>query len=88
MFLNVQLPWNVIIPAESLDMKGLMLQKSIIIRLLDDFSTKKATKDLGYFLAVTTLDHIGEGKVRQHTGIYCFQCFSAASLSSLSEEIS
>jgi len=72
MFLKVQLPWNVIIPAESLDTKGLMLQKSIIIRLLDDFSSKKATKDLGYFLAVTTLDHIGEGKVRQHTGDVLF----------------
>ncbi|GFZ14146.1 RNA polymerase Rpb7-like, N-terminal domain-containing protein [Actinidia rufa] len=68
MFLKVQLSWNVIIPAESLDTKGLMLQKSIITRLLDDFSTKKATKENGYFLAVTTLDNIGEGRVRQHTG--------------------
>ncbi|XP_038903799.1 DNA-directed RNA polymerase V subunit 7-like [Benincasa hispida] len=65
MFLKVQLPWNVIIPAENLDAKGLMLQRSIIIRLLDEFATKKATKDLGYFLAVTTLENIGEGKVRQ-----------------------
>ncbi|KAI8019317.1 DNA-directed RNA polymerase V subunit 7 [Camellia lanceoleosa] len=54
--------------AESLDTKGLMLQKSIIIRLLDDFSTKKATKELGYFLALITLDNIGEGRVRQHSG--------------------
>ncbi|XP_022138329.1 DNA-directed RNA polymerase V subunit 7 [Momordica charantia] len=65
MFLKVQLPWNVIIPSENLDAKGLMLQRSIIIRLLDEFATKKATKDLGYFLAVTTLENIGEGKVRQ-----------------------
>lgn len=72
MFLKVQLPWNVIIPAESLDTKGLVLQKSIIIRLLDEFATKKATKDLGYLHAVTTLDHIGEGKVRQHSGDVLF----------------
>ncbi|PSR92787.1 DNA-directed RNA polymerase V subunit like [Actinidia chinensis var. chinensis] len=72
MFLKVQLSWNVIIPAESLDTKGLMLQKSIITRLLDDFSTKKATKENGYFLAVTTLDNIGEGRVRQHTGDVLF----------------
>ncbi|KAK9289219.1 hypothetical protein L1049_017693 [Liquidambar formosana] len=72
MFLKVQLPWNVIIPAENLDAKGLMLQRSIIIRLLDDFSSKKATKDLGYFLAVTTLESIGEGKVRQHSGDVLF----------------
>lgn len=72
MYLKVQLPWNVIIPAENLDAKGLMLQRSIIIRLLDEFSAKKSTKDLGYFLAVTTLDSIGEGKVRQHSGDVLF----------------
>lgn len=72
MFLKVKLPWNVVIPAESLDTKGLMLQKSIIIRLLDEFAAKRATKDLGYFLAVTTLDSVGEGKVRQQTGDVLF----------------
>ncbi|PON69801.1 RNA polymerase Rpb [Parasponia andersonii] len=72
MFLKVKLPWNVVIPAESLDTKGLVLQKSIIIRLLDEFAAKKATKDLGYLLAVTTLDHIGEGKVRQQSGDVLF----------------
>ncbi|XP_021910051.1 DNA-directed RNA polymerase V subunit 7 [Carica papaya] len=72
MFLKVQLPWNVIVPADCLDAKGLMLQKSIVIRLLDDFASKKATKDLGYFLAVTTLEKIGEGKVRQHSGDVLF----------------
>ncbi|XP_030459761.1 DNA-directed RNA polymerase V subunit 7-like [Syzygium oleosum] len=72
MFLKVQLPWNVIISVEDLDAKGLMLQRSIVIRLLDDFACKKATKDLGYFLAVTTLDSVGEGKVRQHSGDVLF----------------
>ncbi|CAK7323274.1 unnamed protein product [Dovyalis caffra] len=65
MFLKVQLPWNVIIPAENLDAKGLMLQRSIVVRLLDEFAKKRATKDLGYFLAVSTLENIGEGK-RHH----------------------
>lgn len=72
MFLKVQLTWNVVIPAENLDVKGLMLQKAIIIRLLDDFSSKKATKDLGYFVILTNLDKIGEGKVREHTGDVLF----------------
>ncbi|KAK3008589.1 hypothetical protein RJ639_014708 [Escallonia herrerae] len=72
MFLKVQLQWNVIIPSESLDAKGLALQKAIVVRLLEDFSTKKATKDHGYFLAVTTLDSIREGRVRQHTGDVLF----------------
>jgi DNA-directed RNA polymerase-4/5 subunit 7 len=44
MFLKVQLPLNVIIAAENLDAKGLMLQWAIIIRLLGDFAARKATK--------------------------------------------
>ncbi|GJW12902.1 DNA-directed RNA polymerase V subunit 7-like protein [Tanacetum coccineum] len=72
MFLKEQLNWNVVIPAENLDIKGLMLQKAILVRLLDDFSAKKATKALGYLLAVTTLDKIGEGKVRELSGDVLF----------------
>ncbi|EPS65977.1 hypothetical protein M569_08802 [Genlisea aurea] len=72
MFLKSQLSWNVEIPPESVDSEGLMLQKAILLRLLADFATKKASRDLGYFLAVTTLDHIGEGVVRQHSGEFLF----------------
>ncbi|KAK6915402.1 hypothetical protein RJ641_020519 [Dillenia turbinata] len=55
MFLKVQLSWNVIIPPETPD-------ATIIIRLLDDISLRKAMRDLGYILAVTTMDSIGKGK--------------------------
>ncbi|XP_047332683.1 DNA-directed RNA polymerase V subunit 7 [Impatiens glandulifera] len=72
MYLKVDLSWNVIIKAENLDSKGLMLQRAIITRLLEEFALKKATKDLGYFIAVNTLDNIGEGRVRQHTGDVLF----------------
>ncbi|XP_050208831.1 DNA-directed RNA polymerase V subunit 7 [Mercurialis annua] len=72
MYLKVQLPWNVIIPANQLDAKGIMLQRSIVVRLLEDFATKKATEDLGYYTAVSTLERIGEGKVREHTGDVLF----------------
>lgn len=72
MYLKVQLDWNVVIPAENLDIKGLMLQKAILVRLLDNFAAKKATKDLGYLVAVTTLNKIGEGKVREHSGDVLF----------------
>jgi len=78
MFLKVQLPLNVIIAAENLDAKGLMLQRAIIIRLLGDFAARKATKDLGYYHAVTTLDSIGEGRVRQQTGDVVFPVFFSA----------
>ncbi|KAG8370333.1 hypothetical protein BUALT_Bualt14G0105900 [Buddleja alternifolia] len=72
MFLKSQLSWNVVIPAENLDSEGLMLQKAILIHLLEDFSAKKASKEIGYFMAITTLDRIGEGKIRQHTGDLIF----------------
>ncbi|XP_010532586.1 PREDICTED: DNA-directed RNA polymerase V subunit 7 [Tarenaya hassleriana] len=72
MYLKVELPWNIAIPAENTDAKGLMLQRSIIIRLLDDFASKKATKEHGYFIAVTNLESIGEGRIRENTGEVVF----------------
>lgn len=72
MFLKSELSWNVTIPAENLDAEGLVLQKAILTRLLDEFATKKASEDIGYFLAVTTLDHIGDGVVMQHSGDVLF----------------
>ncbi|GAA0142422.1 DNA-directed RNA polymerase [Lithospermum erythrorhizon] len=72
MFLKTQLSWNVVIPAKNLDTNGLMLQKAIILRLMKNFADKKATKELGYFMALTTLDEVGEGKVRPTTGDVLF----------------
>ncbi|PQP94111.1 DNA-directed RNA polymerase V subunit 7 isoform X1 [Prunus yedoensis var. nudiflora] len=65
MFLKVQLPWNVLVPAENL---GPMLQRSIVHHLLDDFAQRKAAKDVGYFVVVTSVDSIGDGRVKQGTG--------------------
>lgn len=72
MFLKTQLSWNVLVPAENLDAEGLILQRAILTRLLDDFATKKAVKDIGYFIAVTTLDRIGEGLISQQSGALLF----------------
>ncbi|CAH8320314.1 unnamed protein product [Eruca vesicaria subsp. sativa] len=72
MFLKVELPWNVMIPAENMDAKGLMLKRAILIQLLEAFASKRATKELGYNLTVTSLDKIGEGKIREHTGEVMF----------------
>uniref|UniRef100_M1CN03 DNA-directed RNA polymerase subunit n=3 Tax=Solanum tuberosum TaxID=4113 RepID=M1CN03_SOLTU len=44
-----------------------MLPKAIVSRLMDDFAAKKASKNLGYFMSLTTLERIGEGKVQEHT---------------------
>ncbi|GFP95872.1 DNA-directed RNA polymerase v subunit 7 [Phtheirospermum japonicum] len=68
MFLKTQLSWTVSVPASSLDSEGSNLQKAILTRLLDDFATKKASKDIGYFLAVTTLDRIGQGIISRDSG--------------------
>ncbi|EYU32997.1 hypothetical protein ABFS82_07G041200 [Erythranthe guttata] len=68
MYVKSKMTWNVVLPAENLDIKGLMLQKAIITRLMSEFAAKKASKDLGYFLTVTTVGSIGEGKVRQESG--------------------
>ncbi|KAK9150640.1 hypothetical protein Syun_008949 [Stephania yunnanensis] len=72
MYLKIQLEWNVLITPENLDPRGLLLQRSIIIRLLEEFANRKATKDHGYFLSVTTLEKIGEGKIRPESGDVLF----------------
>ncbi|KAB1214471.1 Ribulose bisphosphate carboxylase/oxygenase activase, chloroplastic [Morella rubra] len=55
---------------------------------LTDFASGKATKDLGYYLAVITLDSIGEGRVRQQTGDVMFPVvFSGVTFKLYSGEI-
>ncbi|XP_010511867.1 PREDICTED: DNA-directed RNA polymerase IV subunit 7-like [Camelina sativa] len=81
MFIKVKLPWNVLIPAEDMD-TGVMLQRAIVVRLLDVFASKKATKDLGYFVTPTILETVGEGKIKEQTDVFpvvfngiCFKMF-------------
>ncbi|XP_057805724.1 DNA-directed RNA polymerase V subunit 7-like [Salvia miltiorrhiza] len=88
MYLKSKLSWNVVIPAERLDAGGLMLQKAIITRLMADFAAKKASKDLGYFLALSTVGSIGEGKVRKQSGDVIFLVdFSCITFKALPGEI-
>ncbi|KAL8515630.1 hypothetical protein ACS0TY_014354 [Phlomoides rotata] len=88
MFLKSKLSWSVVIPAENLDAEGLNLQRAILVRLLDDFAKKKASRDIGYFLAVTTIDHIREGVVREHSGDLLFPVdFSCITFKMLQGEI-
>ncbi|GJX44115.1 DNA-directed RNA polymerase V subunit 7-like protein [Tanacetum coccineum] len=72
MFLKEQLNWNVVIPAENLDIKGLMLQKAILVRLLDDFSAKKATKASWLSISRDYPRQNREGKVRELSGDVLF----------------
>ncbi|XP_050373210.1 DNA-directed RNA polymerase V subunit 7-like [Argentina anserina] len=68
MYLKVKLCWNVVIPPKSLQIDGVKFQTELSRRLLNAFSEERATKDLGYLLAVTTVESIGDGKVRPGTG--------------------
>ncbi|RZC63339.1 hypothetical protein C5167_025116 [Papaver somniferum] len=73
MYLNVEFPWNVVVPAEQLYGEGLLIQRAIILQLLEDFSNCKSTLDYGYFMAPPTVwECIGDGKVRQDSGDILF----------------
>ncbi|GER56167.1 DNA-directed RNA polymerase V subunit 7 [Striga asiatica] len=88
MYLKSKLSWNVVLPAEKLDIKGLMLQKAIITSLMAEFASRKASRELGYFLAVNTILSIGEGKVRQQTGDVLFPVeFSCLTFKLLAGEV-
>ncbi|KAK9288138.1 hypothetical protein L1049_016586 [Liquidambar formosana] len=67
MFCEVELVRDVVILAENLK-NGLVLQRSIIMQLLEDLLNEKATKDHGYFLAVTSLKSIGKAEVQEESG--------------------
>ncbi|KAJ6816121.1 DNA-directed RNA polymerase V subunit 7 [Iris pallida] len=71
-FLEVELPWNVLLPPDQLNTQGLLLHKAIILRLLQDIASRKAAKEHGYYIAVTSLNKIGEGKIRDLTGDVLF----------------
>ncbi|KAK3190227.1 hypothetical protein Dsin_029788 [Dipteronia sinensis] len=68
MFSEVELLRDVAVLAEHLDRNGLVSQRFIMTRLLEDLLKEKANKDLGYFLAVTSLKSIGNGKLQDESG--------------------
>ncbi|CAK7327187.1 unnamed protein product [Dovyalis caffra] len=78
MFGEVEVCSNVRMVAEKLDRNGSVSQRSIITQLLKELLSTKASKDHGYFLAVTNLKSIGKGEVMNKTGdvLFCvvFNC--------------
>ncbi|KMZ70624.1 DNA-directed RNA polymerase V subunit 7 [Zostera marina] len=72
MFLKAKLSWNILITCENLNSNELTLHKTIILQLLNEFSTRRATEEHGYFIAVISLDKVGDGKVRTLTGDVLF----------------
>ncbi|RLN29290.1 DNA-directed RNA polymerase V subunit 7-like [Panicum miliaceum] len=71
-FLEAEMSWNVLISPRELDRKGLLLRKAIIVRLLEDVTNRRASKEHGYYIAVNQLKAISEGKVRELTGDVLF----------------
>lgn len=71
-FLEAEMNSNVLISPDQLTPQGLLLQKAIITRLLEDIANKKASKEHGYFIAITSLKSIGDGRVRTLTGDVLF----------------
>ncbi|KAI3908573.1 hypothetical protein MKW92_042295 [Papaver armeniacum] len=55
MCLNVEFPLNVVVPGEQLYGEGMLIQRAIILQLLEDLSNCKATLDYGYFVAPPTV---------------------------------
>jgi len=49
-------------------MKGLLLHKIVILHLVKDFATRKSFNEHGFFVVVTSLNKIGEGRIRDLTG--------------------
>ena len=74
-FLQTEMSWNVVISRfspDQLSTKGLLVRKSIIVRLLKDVTNRKASKEHGSYVAVSELKAISEGKVCQLTGDVLF----------------
>lgn len=74
MFSEVELLRDVTVDAENLKRNSLVThpQSVIATRLLEDLLSEKASKDHGYFLAVTGLKKIGKGKVVEESGVVFF----------------
>ncbi|KAF3456867.1 hypothetical protein FNV43_RR01521 [Rhamnella rubrinervis] len=68
MYCEVELVRDVPVLAENFKRDIPISQQSIITRLLEDLLREKASKDYGYFLAVTSLKRIGKGEVVDESG--------------------
>jgi len=65
--LEVEIQWDILIPPDQLDMKGLPLHKPVVLHLMEDVATRKSSNEHGFFIVVTSLNKIGEGRIRDLT---------------------
>ncbi|OMP03539.1 hypothetical protein CCACVL1_02378 [Corchorus capsularis] len=88
MFLKAKLRWKIAVPPIAFYAnKSSMLQACIAACLVDTFNAKKATEDLGYFMAVLTMDNIEDGKFRNDGAVVFPVDFTALTFKIFREEI-
>jgi len=79
-FLEVEMQFGV---------KGLLPYKVVILHLMEDFIIKKSSNEHGFFVAVTSLNKIGEGRIRDLTGDAPFfvtsKCIMLVAIASLNK---
>ncbi|XP_023538723.1 DNA-directed RNA polymerase V subunit 7-like isoform X1 [Cucurbita pepo subsp. pepo] len=72
MFCEVELVRDVKVVAEKADRDGLNFQRYIMARLLENLLKERASKDHGYFIAVTSLKSIGKGQCKNKSQYVTF----------------
>lgn len=71
MFYEVELRRLVVVEPHELG-GSLHTERAMLRRLLNDVETDQGSEEHGYFVAVTTLEAVSEGKVRSATGSVLF----------------
>ena len=64
--------WDIPISPDQLNTKGLPLHKATILHLMEDFAIRKSSNEHGFFVAVTYLNKIGEGRIQNRTSDILF----------------
>ena len=83
---------DILIPLDQLNMKDLLLSKVTILRLIEDFTTRESSNEHEFFVAVTSLNKIGEGRIWDLNGdvpfpltFKCIMLIVVASLNKIGE---
>ena len=71
MFFEVEMRRMVVVEPRELG-DAMHTKRAMIRRLLTDVDAERCNEEHGYFVAVTTLDDVSEGKVRTSTGAVVF----------------
>jgi len=71
MFFEVDMRRVVVLEPQELG-DALHTRRALIRRLLKDVDAERCSEELGYFVTVTTLENVSDGRVRPNTGFVVF----------------